>query len=62
MLDAILEGTPDPDVLADLAVGRLRNKRPHLQEALLGRVQPHHQILLRHLLAHIDFLDLQLEP
>jgi transposase len=60
MLDALLEGTSDPEVLADLAVGRLRKKLPQLQEALLGRVQPHHQILLRHLLAHIDFLDLQL--
>lgn len=60
MLDAILEGTTDPELLADLALGRLRKKLPQLQEALLGRVQEHHKILLRHLLAHIDFLDLQL--
>ncbi len=60
MIEALIRGTTDPEVLAKLARGRLRQKLPQLQEALLGRVQPHHQILLRHILAHIDFLDTQL--
>jgi transposase len=50
----------DADVLAKLARGTLKKKIPQLQEALFGRVQPHHRTLLRHILAHIDFLDTQL--
>lgn len=61
MINALIEGTTDATVLSELARGLLRKKLPQLQEALLGRVQPHHRILLRHLLAHIDFLDCQLE-
>ena len=37
MLDALVAGTTDPEVLADLAKGRLRAKIPALQEALEGR-------------------------
>lgn len=57
MIQALIDGTTDADVLADLARGLLRKKLPQLQEALLGRVQPHHRFLLAHILAHIDFLD-----
>src|SRR5687768_5025130 len=37
MLTALVEGTTDPDVLADLARGRLRAKLPALRQALAGR-------------------------
>jgi transposase len=37
MLDALVSGTTDPDVLADLARGQLRRKLPALREALEGR-------------------------
>jgi transposase len=37
MLDALVAGTTDPDVLADLAKGRLRQKLPALKDALEGR-------------------------
>jgi transposase len=57
MLDALLGGEQDPEALADLARGRLRAKLPELREALLGRAQPHHLILVRALLAHLDFLE-----
>jgi transposase len=57
MLTALIEGTTDAGLLADLARGLLRKKLPQLQEALEGRVQPHHRTLLRHMLAHIDFLE-----
>jgi transposase len=46
MLTALIEGTTDAEVLADLARGLLRKKLPQLQEALEGRVQPHHRTLL----------------
>ena len=34
MLDALIAGTTDPEVLADLAKTRLRTKMPALREAL----------------------------
>jgi transposase len=49
MLQAIIEGTTDAEVLANLARGLLRKKLPQLQEALDGRVQTHHRILLKHI-------------
>ena len=57
MLQALLEGTTDPDVLADLAKGRLRKKLPELKKALEGRFTAHHRLLLGTILSHIDFLD-----
>ena len=57
MLDAVAQGQTDQVALAELARGSLRGKREDLRKALDGRVQPHHQLLLKHLLAHIDFLD-----
>ena len=40
MLDALVSGTTDPEVLADLARGQLRKKLPALREALEGRFNP----------------------
>jgi transposase len=57
MLEALLGGEQDPEALAELARGRLRAKLPELRQALLGRVQPHHLVLVRALLAHVDFLE-----
>ena len=42
MLDALVGGTSDPEVLAELAQGRLRAKLPALREALQGRFEAHH--------------------
>src|SRR5579871_4398995 len=61
MIEALIEGTTDAEALADLARGLLRKKLTQLQAALLGRVQSHQQLLLRHLLAHLDFLEDALE-
>lgn len=57
MLQAMLTGEHSPEVLAELAKGTLHKKIPQLRQALQGRVDAHHQILLTHLLAHISFLD-----
>jgi transposase len=57
MLEALVQGTTDAEVLADLARGTLRKKIPQLQTALEGRLYAHHRLLLGHLLAHIDFLE-----
>ena len=57
MLAALLGGEQDPAVLAELARGRLRAKLPALRQALEGRVQPHHLVLIGQILAHVDFLE-----
>ena len=54
---ALVAGTTDPALLADLARGRLRAKLPALRQALTGRVLGHHAFLLSQLLAHLDYLD-----
>ena len=61
MLDALCEGTTDPEVLANLAKGRLRAKLPALREALEGRFDAQHALLIGAILAHLDFLDEQIE-
>lgn len=57
MLQALLGGNADPEILADLARGKLRKKIPALKQALEGRFRRHHRFMLETILAHIDFLD-----
>jgi transposase len=61
MLDALVAGTTDPGVLADLAKGKLRAKLPALKEALQGRFEAHHALVIGAILAHLDFLDEQID-
>lgn len=60
MLEAMSNGVKDPQVLADLAKGRLRSKRRDLEEALRGLVGSHQQMLLQSQLRHIDFLEAEI--
>jgi len=60
MLEEIAVGQTDPKLMAELARGRMRNKIPELEKALTGLVGPHHRFLLAKQLAHIDFLDEQI--
>src|ERR671916_1668440 len=59
MLTALVAGEADPVLLAELAQGRLRQKRAALEQALTGFVREHHRFLLAGHLAHLDFLDEQ---
>jgi transposase len=61
MLDALVAGTTDPRVLADLARGQLRKKIPALRQALVGRFEDEHALIVGQILAHIDFLDEAIE-
>jgi transposase len=61
MLDALVAGTTDPEVLAELAKGKLRKKIPALREALVGRFDAQHALIVSAILAHLDFLDEQIE-
>ena len=42
----LVNGESDPDVLAQLARGRLKSKKPQLAKALRGRVTEHHRFLI----------------
>jgi transposase len=61
MLQALLAGTEDAAAMAELARGRLRAKIPQLEQALTGQVGPHQRFLVAQQLAHVDFLDEQIE-
>ena len=57
MLEALIFGTRDPEVLAELARGRMRTKLPALKQALKGNFKPHHALIVSHILAHLDYLE-----
>jgi transposase len=57
ILAALVAGATDSTELAQLAQGRLREKIPQLERALIGRVGPHQRFLVAEQVAHIDFLD-----
>ena len=56
MLEALVAGTTDPVLLADLAKGSLRGKRSQLERALTGQFAAHQRFLLGQQLAHLDGL------
>src|SRR5215471_7754676 len=53
MLRAMLRGAQDPERLAELACGRLRQKLEELKLALAGHGTEHHRWLLGRLLSHL---------
>ena len=61
MLAALISGTTDPALLAELSKGSMRRKIPALREALEGRFDELHSVWIGAILAHIDFLDEQID-
>jgi transposase len=57
IIEALIAGERDPAVLAEMAKGRMRPKIAALEEALCGHFGPHHAIVCRQIIDHIDFLD-----
>jgi transposase len=57
MLEALVQGTSDPAILAELARGRMRAKLPALRQALVGHFRPHHAFLITQILSHLDHLE-----
>jgi transposase len=57
MIEALIAGERDPEVLADMAMTRMRAKTDQLREVLPGWFGAHHAVLARRILDHIDFLD-----
>ena len=60
MLEALIGGERDPEVLASLARGRMRSKHDRLVQALTGKFDDHHAELARMLLDQIDALSAQI--
>lgn len=61
MIEALIAGEKDVEVLADLAKRQLRGKIPELQRALEGDLTDHHRFLLRQLLEQYDFLESKIQ-
>jgi len=61
MLAGLIEGEQAPQVLAGLARGRLRDKKPQLVAALTGRIEAHHRIILSQLLADMSWCEEQIQ-
>ncbi len=57
MLAALVAGEREPEVLAELAKGRLRKKIPELRKALRGRFREHHALLVGMCLEHCGHLE-----
>jgi transposase len=57
MLAALVRGERDPQVLAELAKGKLRKKLPQLRQALWGRFREHHGLLVGLALGHLEHLE-----
>jgi transposase len=57
MLAALLAGTRDATAMAQLARGRLREKIPQLEQALVGDFGSHQRFMVLQQLVHVDTLD-----
>jgi transposase len=60
MIEALIAGEREPEVLADMALTRMRPRIPDLRLALVGRFGSHHAVMCRAHLSHIDHLDAQI--
>jgi transposase len=58
MLEALMAGEQDVEVMADMAIGRMCPKIADLRLALEGRFDEHHALMLSMHFAHIDHLRL----
>ncbi len=61
MIEALIAGERDPDVMAEMALTRMRPKIPELRKALVGRFEDHHALLARMHLDHMDELAAMVE-
>lgn len=57
MLEALIADNATPEQMAELAKGRMREKRDQLTKALEGRVKAHHRFVLTELLCQIDSIE-----
>ena len=61
MVNAIIKGIMNPDVLASMAKGTMKSKTAELKRAMKGYIQPHQQMILRAMVSHIENLTESIE-
>jgi transposase len=61
MLTALVAGERDPDVMADLAYSKLRNRKGELAESLIGRFDDHHALLIGGMLQRLEQVEASLK-
>lgn len=61
MLNAIADGEDDPIKLAGYARRTMKKKKDDLELALRGYINSHQRLMIKTILAHIDFLSEQIE-
>lgn len=61
MLELLIAGERDADVLANCAKGSMRNKIDELTKALVGNWKDHHSVIVSQLLTHVDQLDCSID-
>jgi transposase len=62
MLESLLQGKAEPEEIAQLAQRQAKKKIPQIIEALQGhRMSDHHRKMIRFSLAHMNFLEDQIE-
>lgn len=57
MLEGMIQGEENPEVLSELAKGRMKAKKVELRKALQGLMGAHQRMMLATQLLHIDYLD-----
>jgi transposase len=57
MIEAMIEGERDLNVLSQMAKSRVRVKFPQLEEASSGRFGTHHALVCRQIIDHVDLLE-----
>jgi transposase len=61
MIQALIAGETNTAKLANMARGRLREKIPLLEQALVGKITEHHQFILKALMDQLIYLESQIE-
>jgi transposase len=60
MIEAIIHGESNPDLLAEMAKGSLVKKKVELRKALKGRVTDHHRFMLEMIRKNINYINNQI--
>jgi transposase len=57
IIEELVKGKLEAEEMAELSKGRLRRKREHLKEALMGEVREHHKFMIKVSLKHIRAME-----
>jgi transposase len=57
IIEELVKGKLEAEEMAELSKGRLRRKREHLKEALVGEVREHHKFMIKVSLKHIRAME-----